>query len=127
MDAGMDDKLSLVEEDMNDDNDDDDDNNNNMVLDDAELERDNVVTNVTNKINLLQAEEKLQELQQYVKYSGAPNELINCLLSIDKELRAHNTPKPRYNPTLHHWLTKKKYKMNYSIYNYFVCILNLNL
>ena len=54
-----------------------------------------ILTNATNKITLLQVEEKLQELQQYIKHSGAPNELIDCLLSIHNELRAHNASKPR--------------------------------
>ena len=46
----------------NDDNDDDDDNDDNMILDDAES--DIVVTNVVNKITLLQLQEaeKTQEL-----------------------------------------------------------------
>ena len=72
---------------------------NDIIMLDTE-ESGNTSTKVTSKVTLLQAEEHLRGVQQYIDDSGAPVEIRNRLLGIANDLRKHNASKPRCNPTI---------------------------
>jgi len=67
----------------------------------------NVPTDTSTKVTLLQAEEYLRQVQEYVKQSGAPVEITDRLLRIGNDLRKHNASKPRSNPTITHFFNRK--------------------
>ena len=103
LDAEIDDELERLESGAGDNDDDDEDNDDydtdkakptvddrnddEMIIDDCSV----LTTQKPKaKMSLVQAEEKITELREYIEAVGAPTENSNMLLRIGRNIRAHN-------------------------------------
>ena len=89
----------------------DNDHNNDSLIFKGEESSDLVVADVAKKaykMTLLQAEEHLSAVQQYIEDSDAPVIVADSIHCIANELRAPNTSKPRQpHPTIQRWFKTK--------------------
>ena len=108
IDATVEYKLDLLEEERIDNHNDEKDDDSNV---DTDTEGDIVMVDAAVqqklKLSLSDADDRINDLREYAKDSGAPPANINLLSKLERNLRAHNASKSRQQKSMESYFSKK--------------------